>query len=452
MAYVYVLGQNAASVGTGQISVFGEDNNAGNLTPIANVPTVSSGGLNPLRAVVASGNRFMYVLNAGVPSSSDPSQPLQYGKASIQLFSIGGYGQLSQQIAYNSQGLGSTRLAIDGSGSHLYVLDTYANVSVTTGGVAPTAVPGVKNNDGTYSAPLNYPCQDPTNPAVFHPTGSITVFSIDGSTGRLQLVLNARQLNLTYFPIGCFPVDFRLSAGFMYTMDAGSPSTNDVQSLYTYAVVSGTGQLTPAQTTITPVNPNPTAGTPAPNITALTGDGDPSRGYGATKYLYALDKSSSQIYAFSIAASGAPTAVIGSPYTDLSGTGNQTAPSQTGGPTQTVTVTGGSNTYLYVTNGGPTNANNVSSDIGGYVLNPTTGDLNNPIQTGGFTLGTVSGPVCVFEDPSNQYIYVAGSLDNSITGRKINPSNGLLSTLTGNRATVPTVQTPTWCLGIASAQ
>ncbi len=453
VAYVYVLGANAASQPTGEISVFGEDNNAGNLTPINNVPTVASGGQNPLRAVVASGNRFMYVLNAGMPSSTDTSQPLSYTSANIQLFSIGGYGQLSQQLSYNSQGLGSTRLAIDGSGSHLFVLDTYANVSVTAGGVAPTAVPGIppaQGSNGPYTAPLGYPCQDPNNPAVFHPTGSITVFSIDGSTGRLQLVQNTRQQNLTYFPVGCFPVDFRLSSSFLYTMDAGSPSNNDVQSLYTYAVASGTGQLTPTQTTITPVNPSPAAGTPAPNITALTGDGDPSRGYGATKYLYALDKSSSQIYAFSIPASGAPTAVIDSPYTDLSSTANQNAPSQTGGPTQTITDSTGK--YLYVTDGGPTSANEASSDIGGYVLNPTTGDLNSPIQTGGFTLGTVSGPVCVFEDPTNQYIYVAGSLDNSITGRKINPGNGLLSTLTGKRATVPTVQTPTWCLGIASTQ
>ena len=450
VAYIYVLGANSASEPTGEISIFGEDNNAGNLTTINNVPTVTSGGQNPLRAVVASGNRFMYVLNAGTPSSTDTSQPLTYTSANIQLFSIGGYGQLSQQLSYNSQGLGSTRLAIDGSGAHLFVLDTYANVSVTAGGVAPTAVPGINNNNGTYSAPAGYPCQDLNNSAVFHPTGSITVFSIDGSTGRLQLQLNQRQQNLTYFPVGCFPVDFRLSASFLYTMDAGSPSNNDVQSLYTYAVASGTGQLTPAQTTITPVNPNPTPGTPAPNITALTGDGNPSLGYGATKYLYALDKSSSQIYAFSIAASGAPTAVIDSPYTDLSGANNQNAPSQTGGPTQTVTDSTGK--YLYVTDGGPTNANNVASDIGGYVLNPTTGDLNSPIQTDGFTLGTVSGPVCVFEDPSNQYIYVAGSLDNSITGRKINPGNGLLSTLTGKRATVPTVQTPTWCLGIPTAQ
>ncbi len=452
VAYIYVLGANAASAPTGQISVFGEDNNAGNLTPIANVPTVSSVGENPIRAVVASGNRFMYVLNAGLPSSTDTSQPLTYASANIELFSIGGYGQLSQQTSYFSQGLGSTRLAIDGSGAHLFVLDTYANVSVTAGGVAPTAVPGnlVAGTTSTYTAPQGYPCQDPNNPAVFHPTGSVTVFSIDGPTGRLQLQLNGRQQNLTYFPVGCFPVDFRLSASFLYTMDAGSPSNNDVQSLYTYAVATGTGQLTPAQTTVTPVNPNPAPGTPAPNITALTGDGDPSRGYGASKYLYALDKASSQIYAFSIPASGAPTAVINSPYTDLSSTANQNAPSQTGGPTQTVTDSTGK--YLYVTDGGPTNANNVSSDIGGYVLNPTTGDLNSPIQTGGFTLGTVSGPVCVFEDPSNQYIYVAGSLDNSITGRKINPGNGLLSTLTGNRATVPTVQTPTWCLGIASTQ
>jgi hypothetical protein len=420
VGYVYVLGTTAAGQTAGEINAFREDNNNGALVNVIGSPT-TSGGDNPVRAVIPSGNRFVYVLNAGVPAT-DSSGNTTYSSSNVSLFSIGGYGQLSPQQQYGSQGFGSRRIAVDSAGAYLFVLDQYANVGVGNATAAPTA-------SHTYD-PVNYPCQDATNPAIYHPVGAITVFSIDGSTGRLGVQQNQRQQNLTYFPVGCDPVDFRLASGYLYTMDRGSVSRGDQQTVNIYSVAGG--QLTPTQTSQIKVANDS-------DITAITGDG----GSGATggSHIYLLDTAKNRIFLYTVGTNGALVAVTGSPYNNAGNT-------QAGGPVQTLTDSTGK--YLYVINGGPAGGtSNSSSDIGGYSVNASTGFLDANTQASPYA-GTVGGPVCIFEDPTNQFIYVAGSTDNSITGRRLDPNTGTLRPLNVT-ATVPTVGTPSWCLGISSA-
>src|SRR5271168_3815206 len=59
VGYMYVTGQQY-----NQVSGFKIDNNLGNLTAAQNSP-FSSGGANPIKALVANAGRFLYVLNAG---------------------------------------------------------------------------------------------------------------------------------------------------------------------------------------------------------------------------------------------------------------------------------------------------------------------------------------------------------------------------------------------------
>ena len=390
VGYAYVLGTSAAGQPAGQIGEFRELNNVGNLLPIQGSP-IGSGGLNPTRAVIPSGNRFFYALNAGTPTTdtnatvNGAANPLQgaitgFSSANVTLFSIGGYGQLSPQLSYTSQGFGPLRVLADSAGAHLFVLDRYSNPGIANGVTSPISQLGQS---------AAYPCQDSTNPAIFHPVGAITVFSIDGSTGRLGVVQNQRQQTLTYFPVGCNPVDFRIAGQYLYTMDAGSATSNDQETVNVYALASS-GQLTPTQTSqIQIAAPNTI------NITAIT-----------------------------VAAN-----------------------SQAGGPVQTLTDSTGK--YVYAINAGPAGGTaNANSDISGFSVNQTTGFFDSVTQSSPYS-GTTSGPVCIFEDPTNQYIYVAGSLDNSITGRRIDPNTGVLTPLRTN-ATVPTVGTPSWCLGITS--
>ena len=438
VGYVYVLGTQYD-----QISELKEDNNNGILSGVKGNP-VSSGGADPVRAVSPSGNRFLYVLNAGTPTT-DTTQFLSsgalnpdygnttYSSGNITVFSIGGYGQLSQQIQYNSQGFGSQRLAVDAAGAHLFVLDEYAPVGITNG--STTSPTGVYVPNGT-AAPSGYPCEDSSG--VYHPTGDITVYDIDPATGRLTVQPNARQENLTYFPVGCFPVDFRLTSSYLYTMNAGSASNSDVETVNIQAVAS-TGQLTPTQTANIAVV-NPTTNKPAA-ITAVNGDN-------SSKYIYLVDTTNDYLYLYTIGANGALTAITGgSPY-------NNSANTQAGGPVQTVVDSTGK--YLFVANGGSPNSPSTSgtlapaADIGVYDIDATTGFLDTPAPDSPFTAGDISGPVCIFEDPTNQYIYSAGANDNSITGRKLDPNTGTLKDL--NKATAfPTVGTPSWCLAISSA-
>ncbi len=424
VGYAYVLGSTANGQPSGQIGEFREDNNNGTLTGIAGSP-LGSGGLNPVRMVIPAGNRFAYVLNAGQAQTDSTGAVTGYSSNNLALFTIGGYGQLSSQLQYTSQGFGSVRVLADSSGAHLFVLDKYANVGESSGTAAAISQPGPS---------VNYPCQDPTNPSVYHPTGAITVYSIDGSTGRLGVQQNQRQQNLTYFPVGCNPVDFRIAGGFVYTMDAGAPTVanihaDDRETVNVYAL-AGTGQLTPTQTNQIQITADPTS----TGITAITGDN-------AGRYVYLIDTPHNRIFLYGVGSSGALNAVTGSPY-------NNASNSQAGGPIQTLVDSTGK--YAYVINGGPTGGtSNANSDIGGFSVNGGTGYFDAATANSPYA-GTVSGPVCLFEDPTNQYIYVAGSLDNSITGRRIDPNTGTLTPLRTS-ATVPTVGTPTWCVGITSA-
>ncbi len=423
VGYVYVLGTTAAGQTAGEINAFREDNNNGTLVNVAGSPT-TTGGDNPIRAVIPSGNRFVYILNSGT-AATDSSGNTTYASSNVALFSIGGYGQLSPQQQYSSQGFGSIRVAVDSAGAHLFVLDRYENVGVASGTVAPT---GVSVASGA-APPAGYPCQDANNPSIYHPVGAITVFSIDGSTGRLGVQQNQTNQTLTYFPVGCDPVDFRLAGGYLYTMDRGSVSNGDQQTVNVYAVNANSGQLTPTQTGQIKVTSGNTS-----NITAVTGDT-------AGRYVYLIDTANDQIYLYTVGTNGALVAVTGSPYDNRGNT-------QATGPVQSFTDSTGK--YLYVINGGPAGGtSNSSSDIGGYSVDGATGFLDANTQASPYA-GTVAGPVCIFEDPTNQFIYVAGGLDNSITGRRLDPNTGTLTALRVN-ATVPTVGTPSWCLGISSA-
>jgi 6-phosphogluconolactonase (cycloisomerase 2 family) len=87
----------------------------------------------------------------------------------------------------------------------------------------------------------------------------------------------------------------------------------------------------------------------------------------------------------------------------------------------------GKNKFLYVLNHGTTNSNNPNSTISAYVIQ-STGTLV-PVSDALNPYGVGNGPVCMAEDPSNQYIYTSNNNDGSVTGKFINQSTGQLSDL-----------------------
>ncbi|HEX3473163.1 MAG TPA: beta-propeller fold lactonase family protein [Silvibacterium sp.] len=406
VAYLYVTGSQY-----NQIGGFNIFNNTGNLKAVTGSP-FGSGGTNPIRAVVSSTGRYVYVLNGGKPTT-DSSGNVTYTGANISVFSIGGNGTLAFQQSYTSQGTGSLRLGFSTTGSFLYVLDEYMPQTLVQGGPIVTAQP-------TQSAA--FPCPDPSNAGLWHPTGSITAFSVDGNTGRLSLITNNQQQDstgaqLTTFPVGCFPIDLKVSAGFLFTADNGpEPGTSNKQTIFEYALNSTNGQLT--------LTTNSELVTTADQISAIGSDS-------ASKYFYVLDTGGNQIFYYTLGTNGLLQAVTGSPAANAPTASNPIA-----------LTSDSKSKFLYVANAGPASGTtNPNSVITGFTI--ASNGVLAPIAGG--TTGTGSGPQCILEDPSNQFIYTADAGSNTVTGHVLDPNSGVLTDLR-NATSYGTVGTPSWCV------
>lgn len=406
-AYIIVTGSQY-----NQVASYREQNQTGVLAAAPHNP-LSSGGTNPIRSLLLNGGRYVYVLNQGKPTvNADGS--ITWTGGNVSLFSIGGDGGLSYQLSYPSQGQGSLRLALSASGSYLYVLDQYQ----------PGSTPNVTPASTSISAAT--PCYDSAH-GVYRPAGDVTVYNIDGSTGRLFLVQNQQQQNalgtpLTYFPLGCGPIDFHLASGYLYTAEASDPATGNPQVVYAYSANTN-GQLIQVPGGAQPI-------TGATNIAVI---GASSSG----SFIYVLDNGTNQIFTFTQGSNGL--------LSSISTGAAANAPNAAG---MTALTTDSSNKYLYVTNTQAPSLGQSASVIVGYDITPNSGTLTLFNINGGqstATFGTGVTPVCIFEDPSHQYIYTANAGDSTITGAKLDPQTGTLVNLSKG-STFTTIGTPTWCL------
>jgi len=403
------------TVGTqyNQIGSFRESYETGALRPSPGSP-FGSGGTNPIRTFVLSGGRYMYVLNEGA-QQVDSSGNITYTGANISLFSIGGSGTLAFQASYTSQGFNSIRFLPDTTGKFLFVLDSYAPQSQA--GVTPQA---------SYSA--DYPCQG--SDGKYYPTGDITVFGIDPNTGRLSIVTNQQQQNangtqLTYFPVGCTPIDFTVSSGYIFTADAGSKSNNDLQTVFPYALNASNGQLTLTQ------NSPLVMGTQGMSAISVAQGSNLS----GSKYIYILDAAansgSGEILPFTAGTNGSLQALTNGAVANDSTASNPVS-----------LVVDSKSKYLFVVSAGPTTGIvNPISQITGWTIDPTNGTLQH---IAGEPFGSGSGVNCIVQDPSNQYIYTSSFNDSQVTGRILDPNSGNLTVLRRG-STFNTVGNPTWC-------
>jgi 6-phosphogluconolactonase (cycloisomerase 2 family) len=405
VAFLYVTGSQYNQIGAFRIL-----NNTGNLRTSAGSP-YGSGGTNPVRALVSTTGRYLYVLNAGGPSS-DSSGNVTYSGANIAIFSVGGTGNLAFQQSYTSQGSGGSRFGFTSAGTFLYVLDKYMPVKNAAGQIV--------NASPTQSS--DFPCPDPTTANLWRPVGDITAFSVDTNTGRLSLITNNQQQDangtqLTTFPVGCNPIDLKVSAGYVFVTDNGpEPTTGLKQTVFEYALNATNGQLTLTQ--------NSELTTGATQISAIGSDQ-------ASKYIYILDSGANQIFYYTIGSGGLLQAVTGSPTANVSSAVNPVA-----------LTSDSKSLFLYIANAGPSSGTqNPSSVISGFTI--AANGVLAPIAPSTFTTG--SGPQCIIEDPSNQYIYTADSDSNTVTGHVLDPRSGNLTDLR-NATSYATVGTPTWCV------
>ena len=360
IGFMWVLGTQY-----NQIVGFKIDDFSGNLTQTVNSP-YTSGGANPVSITVRAGGRYVYVVNKGTVNSSGVSN----GDGNIAVFAVGGDGILTFEENYFSAGNTPIWAAADGTGSFLYVLDQ----------VAP---------DGSGN-------------------GDITVFAIDGNTGRLQIVPNQSiktpsGTQLTYFPVGKKPSTFRYGAGScIYALDSD-------ETIYSYGV-GGNGQLT--------TEPNSTIPVGVPGVNNITSINVSGSGIYITDAAPTPASPGGTITPYTSGASCSLSVQVDGPVANLPLTSNPV-----------YSLTDSKNKYLYVVNQATTNSNNANSSISAFTIDPSTGrlqalsDVQNPYATG-------NGPVCMVEDPSNQYVYTSNSASGNVTGKIINQATGQLSNLT----------------------
>jgi len=408
--YLYVTGTvTGTPAGDGIISGFKIDNNTGKLTALHGLP-VSSGGANPIRAVLIGGGRFVYVLNAGVPT--DPSLPCSATNLcknpNITQFVVGGNGILTPQENFQTEGSNPIRLLADSTGGYLFALD--------------------------HDAPANTYCSTVTPGATS--CGDITVFAIDSTTGRLSKVTNAQLTSskgtpIAYFPVPADPIDIVNASGYLFTM-SGARGSKTGQTAYPYTYSSSNGQLSVTQST--PQVLNNGSGGVLDQATAMVV---------AQGKVYVLDvepltatvngattTSPSQIIPFTVGTNGALQSVTGGAV--------QNDPNETD-PIYLILESKGK--FIYVANqkGSTTSA---GSGIAGFFIDPASGIL---AEDGGSPWGTGSNPQCLIEDPSNQFLYTANAGDSTVTGRVISPNTGDLALMKGSSGSFALNGPATWC-------
>jgi 6-phosphogluconolactonase (cycloisomerase 2 family) len=374
IGFMWVLGTQF-----NQIAGFKIDDFTGNLTQVPHSP-FTSGGSNPVALVVKPGGRYLYVINKGGGASSSASGALPCGTTGgIAEFGIGGQGLLTFQQCFQSQGKTPVWAAHDSTGNFLYVLDL----------VAPSAV-----------------CAPDPKATATSCIGDITVFAVDPNTGRLSLVQNQQikdpvtGLQLTFFPVGVAPKMMALSGSCVFTLN------NDTnQTVFPY-VVGSSGQLTQtANSTLTTGATQATSIISSGTSVYITDAGQPNT------------NSPGQILPFTVGGTACSlNTITGGAVQNLSPAANPV-----------YTVVDSKSQYLYVANQSSTNTTNANSSITAFVFQ-TNGTFqmisdppNNPYPIGG-------GPVCMVEDPSNQYIYTSNG-DGTVTGKVLDHTTGKLSNL-----------------------
>ncbi len=352
VGFMWVLGTQY-----NQIAGFKIDDYTGNLTNMVNSP-YSSSGTNPVSISVRYGGNYVFVVNKGTYTNQ-----LSNGDGNVAVFGVGEDGVLTAQGTYSTAGGSPVWVEADQSGSYLYVLDSQAPDYATTG------------------------------------NGDITVFQVDSTTGRLQIVPNQQIKNgqgqlLNYFEVGPAPTMLRQVAGCIFTMDTGD------QTIYPYGTGAG-GQLT-VQVTGKIV-------TTAKTLTSISSNGS---------YVYLTDAGNNQILPYTASSN-----------CNLSELTSGAVPNLALTTDPVYTMTDAKNQFLYVLNHGnnTSGSTNANSTISAYTI-LTTGALvpiSDPVNP--YPVG--NGPVCMVEDPSSQYIYTSNNYDGSVTGKYINQKTGQLSAL-----------------------
>jgi hypothetical protein len=227
-------------------------------------------------------------------------------------------------------------------------------------------------------------------------------------------------LQIPYFPVGVFPKMLSAAGSCLFTLNQDAN-----QTVFPYSA-GANGQLT--------LTTNSTINTGATRATSIISNG--SSVY-ITDAGPANTNSTGQILPFTIGGTACSlNTITGGAVQNLSPGAN---------PVYTVVDSTGK--YLFVANQSSTNSTNANSSISAFVFqsNGTFQQIsdppNNPYPVG-------SGPVCMVEDPSNQYLYTSNG-DGTVTGKILDKNKGELSNL--SRGSTFTAVGQATCLAVSGS-
>ncbi len=358
--YLFVTSSSTGSGSscTGCVSAYHVNSFTGTLTEVAGSP-FSSQGTDPVAEVASPNQQNLYVANNGTNT--------------IVEFTIGTNGQLSAGQSYTTPGAQPVALAINQTGTLLFVVDFYqAGFTDTNPGPGELIVYPI-NSDGTLGSPV-----------------------ANGGA--------------SYTPLQCFPTGVAItpSGTNLYVSNTNSfivttaaPSTSTPPPTPSVCPSQGTisGFTVGSGGTLTAVSGSPFQAGSTPTALAI----DPT-----SRFLYATDSVQNQLIAYQIQTAGVLYPLTNGPFA-------------TGGTFPVGITVDPRGLYLYVTDYN-------SKQISEYAISQATGA---PSASASASFSTrAASPTCVVVDPAlGRYLYTSDFTGGSLTGASLNPSTGALTAL-----------------------
>jgi len=355
--YLFVTSNSttAGASANGQVSSYHVDSDSGSISQVAGSP-VSSQGANPVSEIGTPNGQYLYVAN--------------HGSNNVAEFTIGTDGKLAFGHTYTTPGSEPTALAMNATGTLLFVLDYYGpGFSDTTPGPGALVVFPI-NADGTLGAAVSSGGLPYTTLQCF-PTGVAVA-----PNGNFAYVSNTNAVVVTTAPP---------TTASPPPTPASCPSQGTVAGF----AVSSSGVLTSL------------AGSPFAAGTTPTGIAIDQ----TSRFLYTTDSVQNQLIVFDILGGGALKPLTNGPFTT--------------GTFPVNLVVDPRDEYLYVSN---YNASTISA----YSISQATG-APSALASSSFPTGD-PGPTCILVDPAfGRFVYAALSQFNAIAAAQLSPNTGDLT-------------------------
>lgn len=346
----------------GQIAVYWVDQESGAINQIPDSP-YPSGGENPVAEVASPNGKVLYVVN--------------HDDNAIVQFAIGTDAKLYPQKTCNTPGTDPEAIAINSTGTELFVVDTYA------------PAPG---GQAAYSQ---------TNPGP----GALVAYSLDKTNQTFTSCTPIANGNQAYWGLGDYPGGVAIAAdgSYVFAVNTGSivttttPPTAGVPLTSPSAgggSISGFKINTDGSLAELPNSPF-SAGT-APTAIAI----DPT-----SRFLYTTDSAQNQVIEYTIQSTG-----------QLFPINQGLAP--TGNFPNGITVDPRGQ-FVYVTN-------YTDGTISTYNVNTATGILTSNANP---TLKAGPGALCPIVEPAlARFVFTANFLENKVSSAELNTVSGSLTT------------------------